>query len=96
MSATFVQPEVLDPRIGTGRWMVVIFNNDTTSFDEVIAILMRSTGCTSQEAYVETWEAHTYGKAAVHFSGQEECEIVATMIGSVGVKTQVCREWDQE
>ena len=96
MSATFVQPEVLDPRLGTGRWMVVIYNNETTSFDDVIAILMRSTGCTMQEAYIETWEAHTYGKAAVHFSDQDECEIVAAMIGSIGVRTQVCREWDQE
>jgi ATP-dependent Clp protease adapter protein ClpS len=96
MSATFVQPEVLDPRIGTGRWMVVIYNNDSTTFDEVIAILMRSTGCTMQEAYIETWEAHTYGRAPVHFSDQEECEIVAAMIGSIGVRTQVCREWDQE
>lgn len=96
MSRTFVQPEVLDPRIGTGRWMVVIFNNDANSFDEVVAILMRSTGCSMQEAYIETWEAHHYGKAAVHFSSQDECEIVAAMIASIGVRTQVRREWDEE
>jgi ATP-dependent Clp protease adaptor protein ClpS len=96
MSRTFVQPEILDSALGTGRWMVVIYNNDFTPMDDVIAILMRSTGCGSQEAYIETWEAHTFGKAAVHFSSQSECEIVAAMIASIGVRTQVRREWDQE
>jgi len=96
MSQTFVQPEIFDPSLGTGRWMVVIFNNDTTPMDDVIAILMRSTGCGMQEAYIETWEAHTFGKAPVHFSSQQECEIVAAMIATIGVRTQVRREWDEE
>jgi ATP-dependent Clp protease adapter protein ClpS len=96
MSGTFVQPEVLDPRTGSGRWMVVIYNNETTSFEDVIAILMTATGCGSQEAYMETWEAHHYGKAPVHFSSQKECEVVAAMIASIGVRTQVRREWDEE
>jgi ATP-dependent Clp protease adaptor protein ClpS len=96
MSQTFVKPEVLDPRLGTGRWTVMIYNNESTSFDDVITILMRSTGCGMQEAFFETWEAHHYGKAPVHFSTQNECEIVAAMIATIGVRTQVRREWDEE
>lgn len=76
--------------------MVLIFNNDETAFEDVIGILMRATGCGEQEAYFETWEAHHYGKAPVHFSNQNECEIVAAMIASIGVRTQVRREWDEE
>ncbi len=74
--------------------MVVIYNNDVTDFDEVIEVLMRSTGCSATEAYIETWEAHTYGKAPVHFSEKTECEVVAAMISSVGIRTIVCPEWD--
>lgn len=74
--------------------MVVIFNDDHIMFDDVIAILMRSTGCGVGEAYMEAWEAHHFGKAPVHFAGRDDCEIVASMIGSIGVRTQVRREWE--
>ncbi len=96
MSRPFVLPELIENPIATGRWMVVIYNDEVTPFDEVIAILMQSTGCGMQEAYFETWEAHHYGMAPVHFSSQTECEVVAAMIASIGVRTQVRREWDEE
>lgn len=87
-------PEIIEAPIGTGRWMVLIYNNDVTSFEEVIAVLMRSTGCSAEEGFIEAWEAHTFGKAPVHFAERTECEIVAAMISTIGVQTQVRREWD--
>jgi len=36
MSHSLLETELLGSGIGTGRWMVVIFNNDTNSLDEVI------------------------------------------------------------
>jgi ATP-dependent Clp protease adaptor protein ClpS len=75
--------------------MVVIYNNDVNDFDEVIEVLMRATGCSASEAYIEAWEAHTYGKAPVHFSDRTECEVVAAMVSSIGVRTVVRREWDE-
>lgn len=74
--------------------MTVIFNNDTTSMDQVLLILMRATGCDADEAYIEMWEAHTYGKAAVHFDTKEECVRVAQVIETIGVRTDVKKEWD--
>jgi len=94
MSRTVLEPEVIDSATGSGRWMVLIYNNDHTAFDDVIEMLMRATGCGVQEAYTETWEAHHYGKAPVHFCKRTEAEIVASMISSIGVKTQVRREWE--
>jgi hypothetical protein len=93
MSRTFLQPEIIEPGTGSGRWQVVIYDNDVTPYNEVIEILMRSTGCGLEEASIETWEAQMYGKTAVHFSSRNECEIVAVMISSIGVKTEVSREW---
>jgi len=93
MSQTILEPEVQGPETGNGRWMVVIYNNDHTSMDTVIEVLMRATGCDMQEAYIEMWEAHTFGKAPVHFAAKEECDEAATTISAVGVKTEVAPEW---
>lgn len=73
--------------------MVVIFNNETNTVDEVIEVLILATGCTIEEAAIETWEAHTYGQAAVHFDTEPTCHDVARLIGSIGVRTEVQPEW---
>lgn len=75
--------------------MVVMFNNDHTSMDEVIEVLMRATGCDMQEAYIEMWEAHTFGKCSVHFAGRSDCDEAAQVIASVGIKTEVTLEWPE-
>ena len=93
MSQTTLAPETVDLGALTARWMVVIFNNDATSMDEVVNILMEATGCDVHEAYIEMWEAHTFGRAPVHFASEQECEQVATVIQTVGVVTEVCLEW---
>lgn len=74
--------------------MVLIFNNETNSMEEVIRVLMRATGCDATEAYEEMWEAHHYGKAPVHFSTQPECERVSAIIAAIGVKTEIRPEWE--
>ena len=76
------------------RFKVLIFDNDVTPFDAVVRVLMESTGCDVEEAYIETWEAHHYGKAPVHFAGEPACHAVAAIIGSIGVQTEVTKEWN--
>jgi ATP-dependent Clp protease adaptor protein ClpS len=55
---------------------------------------MRATQCDEEEAFIEMWEAHTFGKAAVHFAGREECDKAAVIIASIGVKAEVMKEWN--
>ena len=74
--------------------MVVVRNNDTNTFDEVIAVLMRATGCSLDEAHIEAWEAHTFGRANVHFASQSDCASVATVIRTIGVASDVVPEWE--
>jgi len=74
--------------------MVLIYNNDTNSMEEVVDVLIRATGCTMEEAEIEMWEAHTFGKAPVHFASKSECEDAASVISSVGIKTEVALEWN--
>ncbi|HWA83635.1 MAG TPA: ATP-dependent Clp protease adaptor ClpS [Fimbriimonadaceae bacterium] len=94
MSQTLAEPRIDGPGVGSGRWMVVIFNDDHTPYDMVILALVRATGCDLREAEMETWEAHHFGKAPVHFSSKEECDQAAAVISSIGVKTEVCPEWE--
>jgi ATP-dependent Clp protease adapter protein ClpS len=89
-----ILPEIGDSLTKLGRWMVVIYNNDYNSMDEVIAILMHATGCDLQEAMIETWEANAFGKASVHFASKSECGRVAQIIAGIGVRTEVCPEWE--
>lgn len=98
MSRTILHPEISDlspTRGNKGRWMVMIYNNAINSLDEVISVLMRATMCTKEEAVIETWEAHTYGKASVHFSNRRDCVEVAGIISDIGVKTEVRPEWEE-
>jgi len=94
MSQITLAPEEIDLSRNNGRWMVVIYNNDTNSMDEVVEVLMRATGCGIEEAAIEMWEAHTFGKAPVHFSARGECDEAARIIASIGIKTEVRPEWE--
>ncbi|RYG39752.1 hypothetical protein EON79_23810 [bacterium] len=97
MASPVLEPEVLGPESGArGRWMTLIYDNDTNSIDEVMMILMIATGCDEDEAFMEMWEAHTFGKASCHFGTQEECAQVAEVISGIGVQTEVVPEWEDE
>ncbi len=78
----------------SGRWMTLIYNNDHTPMDLVVLTIMVATKCDSKEAEIETWEAHHYGKAPIHFASEGECNEVAKVLQSIGVKTEVCLEWE--
>ena len=73
-------------------WIVVVYDNNHNSFDEVIHILMVATACTLEEASIETWEIDHLGKSVVHHGGREECERVADIIRTIGVRVEVVEE----
>ncbi|MEI7987107.1 MAG: ATP-dependent Clp protease adaptor ClpS [Armatimonadota bacterium] len=93
MNQTQLAPEINDTNL-SGRWMTVIFNDDHTPMDLVVLTIMVATRCDTTEAEIETWEAHTYGKAPIHFASEAECNQVASVIRTIGVKTEVCLEWE--
>lgn len=84
------RPDLTDSTgTGEGEWIVIVFNNDHNTFEEVTSILQQATGCTQSEAEMETWEVHHLGRSIVHHAERPECERVATVIRTIGIKVEV-------
>ena len=89
------RPEVEPAQPGTGGghgWIVTVFDNQDNTFAEVIHILQVATGCSVQEATLETMEIHNYGKSVVHHADRAECEQVAAVIAQIGIAVTVSQE----
>jgi len=90
---TIEAPEILDSMGGTGdHWIVTVYNNEYNTWDEVVGILMAATGCTEEEADMETWEVDHLGKSVVHHGSQEICESAAEIIAQIGIRVEVSEE----
>jgi ATP-dependent Clp protease adapter protein ClpS len=87
---TITRPE-LDRSDGTGEggWIVIVFNNEYNTFEQVIGILQKATNCTLEEAEMETWEIHHLGRSLVHHGSKEECDRAADIIRTIGIKVEV-------
>ena len=90
-----LEPRLDDPVVRRAdRWMLVIHNNDVTPFDDVVESLMEATRCDLEEAAIEAWEAHHYGKAPVHFDEDRTAlHRPARIINRVGVVTEIVPEF---
>jgi ATP-dependent Clp protease adapter protein ClpS len=73
------------------EYIVLVFNNEVNTFDEVIHILQKATGCSLEEAQMETQEIHLTGRSVVHYGEQTECERAAGIIATIGIQVAVER-----
>ncbi len=73
-------------------WQVTVYDNDTNTYEEVITVLMIATACTAEEAYIEAWEIDKYGQCVVHRADESECQGVADVVGTIGIKVEVSQE----
>ncbi|MDQ2985598.1 MAG: ATP-dependent Clp protease adaptor ClpS [Armatimonadota bacterium] len=94
MTLPTVEPEIEDVTgsAGAGGWVVTVFNNEYNTWDEVVAILIRATGCSADEAHMETWEIDNLGKSVVHHGGRDECDRAAQVISTIGIRVTVTKE----
>jgi ATP-dependent Clp protease adapter protein ClpS len=73
----------------TGDYIVIVFNNDYNTYEQVTDILMKATGCSRDEAEMETWEVDHLGRSIVHHGDRAECERAAAIIQTIGIKVAV-------
>ena len=77
---------------GGSGYLVIVYDNDKNTWEEVTTILQRATGCTLQEAEIETWEVDNLGKSVVHHGAEEECNRAAGIIRTIGIRVEVVQE----
>ena len=84
-------PEKLADDLGTRGegWIVTVYDNDDNTVEDVMLVLMKATGCSSQEAYIETWEIDHYGLCVVHRACELECTKAAEIIATIGIRVEV-------
>lgn len=72
----------------TPGWHVVVYDNDFNTYVQVMTILMIATGCTEEEAWMEAWEIDHLGRSVVHHGAQSECERVAKVVATIGIRVE--------
>lgn len=85
-------PDFLESILPNKTWVVRVYNNDHNTWEEVITILVMATGCTIQEASMETWEIDRLGSSVVHHGDEPECRKAAKVISSIGIRVEVAQE----
>ena len=87
------EEQIADRNIGGGSgFLVIVYDNDKNTWDQVVMILQKATGCTLEEAEIETWEVDNLGKSVVHHGGHEECERAAGIIRTIGIRVEVVED----
>ena len=87
------QEEIADNHTANGSgFLVIVYDNDKNTWDQVVTILQKATGCTLEEAEIETWEVDNLGKSVVHHGSQDECERAAGIIRSIGIRVEVVED----
>lgn len=86
---------VLEPDVSTQlerEYLVVVYNNEHNTYDEVMFILQLATQCDEEEAAIETWEIDHLGKSVVHCSSEAECTAAAAIIRTIGIRVEVIKD----
>ena len=68
---------------------VILFNDNTHTFEEVITQLCKATGCSPAEAEGKANEVHTRGKAIVYEGEVTDCLRVSGVLEEIALHTQV-------
>ena len=74
-----------------GPWVVILYNCDCHSFDEVILQLQKATGCSLEKAMEIALEAHTRGRAIAYTGAAVDCERAAGVLRSIRLQVETDR-----
>ncbi len=77
----------LDDRVDS-PWVVILYNDDWHSYEQVVFQVQKATGCTLEKAVWITQEAHTTGRAVAYTGTLEECERVAGILRAIKLQVE--------
>ena len=70
-------------------YSVIIFNDSVHSMDEVVAQLMKATGCSEIRAHQIMLGAHKTGRAIAYTGSRERCELVESILAEIKLMTKI-------
>ena len=70
-------------------FVVVLYNDDYHTFDEVVLQIQKATGKSLVEANRITLEAHLRGKSIAHSGALEDCQRVAAVLRRIRLQVEV-------
>ena len=74
-----------------GPFVVILYNCDCHTFEQVEVQLQKATGCTLEKAEAFAMEIHTTGRAVVYAGSQEKCEQVAAILRQIRLQVETDR-----
>jgi ATP-dependent Clp protease adapter protein ClpS len=91
------QPEIvktpqldLTPTDGSGgNFRVILYNDEHHSMEEVVAQIIKATGCSPERAVDIMLKAHLDGQAVCFRGSQARCEAVADVLREINLKAEV-------
>ncbi len=70
-------------------WLVVLYDDDIHTFEDVILQVVKATGCSAQRAERHAWTVHTKGKDVVYQGDFFECFRVQGVLKEIGLVTEI-------
>ena len=80
--------ESLDFGADSGPWVVILYNDDWHTIDQVVLQVALATGYGMHRSLEITMEAHTRGRAIAYTGGCEECERVAAVLRRIRLQVE--------
>lgn len=72
-------------------YIVILYNCDCHTFDEVIGQMQKATGCSFEKAEQVANEVHVKGRAIAYSGSQEDCERVARILREIRLQVETDR-----
>lgn len=73
----------------TAKWRVLAFNNDVTTFHDVLKVFVQVCLYDARAAKYYTQQIHTEGKSVCYWGTKEECEFVIAAFKNILVKCEL-------
>ncbi len=83
-----LEQEVTDRSDLSGPYVVILYNCDCHTFEQVIGQLQRAAGYSIEKAFAIALEAHTRGRAIAYTGEAVDCERVAGILRSIGLQVE--------
>lgn len=83
-----LQEDSLDFAGDSGPWVVILYNDDWHTIDQVALQVALATGYPMLRSLEITMEAHSRGRAIAYTGSREECERVAAVLRRIRLQVE--------